>query len=102
MKRFVAPDASGMRDYLDVYVEHEPKVFAHLLDVCRQTPALAALLQTLSPQELETQRQLSIQRLRTAVLEGAWEPMFAEQRRQGALYANLGVPFTDWYELIGA
>src|SRR6187402_1758475 len=102
MKPFIPPDATGMRDYFSVLLEHEPKLQAHLLEVCRQIPSLAALLRTLTPEEVEARRRASIALLKAAVFDGHWAALAAEQREQGALYANLDVPFADWCALVSA
>src|SRR6188768_2683553 len=101
MTSFAPPDAAGTRDYLAVLLEHEPKVNARLLEVCRQVPSLQALLDLFTPEQLEARRKANLDALRAAA-SGDWSPLRSRQRAQGELYANHDVPFGDWYQLVGA
>jgi rsbT co-antagonist protein RsbR len=101
MKPFSPPDPAGMRDYFDVYLKHEAEMYAYVFDAVRKIPSLATVLQRLTPQQLEQQQQNSRSLMQKAV-EGDWKPLLEDQRRQGATYAAMNIPFADWFELVGA
>src|SRR4051794_8747162 len=101
MKPFVPPDAAGMKDYFTVYEKQEAELNAYLLEVCREIPTLGALLNRMTPQQLDQQRLESMSLLRKAV-DGDWKPLLANQRSQGATYATMNISFAEWFDLIGA
>lgn len=101
MKPFVPPDAAGMKDYFDVYFQHEPELNAHLIEVCRRIPGLKLLVERMPPDQLEAQRKQSLDNLKAAS-EGNWKPLLETQREQGAGYATMDIPFNEWFDLVSA
>lgn len=44
----------------------------------------------------------SRERMKKLFLEGAWEPYLTNLRTQGALFAEQGIPYSNWYVLLAA
>jgi len=102
MRPFTPPDPKGMRDYFDVYERHEPQMNEHLMAVCSRIPSLAQVIKAMPKEQLEAQRKAGLQTLRAGCVDGNWGPLLEQQKVQGAMYANMNIPFGDWYELISA
>jgi rsbT co-antagonist protein RsbR len=102
MKSFAPPDATGMKDYFDVYVQHEAELNEHLLMVCRGIPGLKVVIDRMSPEQMAQQRKEGLDLLRQAAVERNWGPLLASQRAQGPVYATMNIPFSEWFDLVGA
>jgi signal transduction histidine kinase len=77
------------------------------LDACveeaaRRIPAFVPLLEGMSPELREQQRIHSVEIQRAAMLDGKWDAYVADLQGQGKVYAQMGIPFADWYPLLGA
>jgi rsbT co-antagonist protein RsbR len=95
-------DQAGMKDFWECYEARYDEIQRELLAVCEALPQLSAVLRRMSPQQVEEQGRRSRELMRRAVLLSEWEPLLADQRQQGALYAAMGIPFEEWFELVGA
>jgi len=71
-------------------------------EVARRIPAFAPILDSMTPELREQQRVHGIHMQRVALLEGGWDEYLADLRVQGRTYAQMGIPFADWYPLLGA
>jgi rsbT co-antagonist protein RsbR len=65
-------------------------------------PSMAELLKRLDAKALEEQEKTNKVLQRAAFLEDDWAPLTANQRQQGAMYASMGIPFVDWFEVVSA
>lgn len=81
---------------------HDPHLREELLNEARRIPSMAELLKRLDPAALAEQDRANRVLLRAALVEADWAPLLASQRQQGATYASMGIPFADWFELVGS
>ena len=91
----------GLQDFWRIYDQHYASILADTLRVAREHPEFAPIVAAMSSEQIETQNREGHERLRRAV-GGAWAAYEAELRQQGSAYANLGISFTGWYDLVGA
>lgn len=95
-------DPRATRDFHTCYVRHLDTVNDAVMEAARRLPMVARLLATATPEQLAESQATSLQQLERALLHADWEPTFVRQRREGATYAAMGVPFQEWFELCTA
>ena len=98
----LAPDQrAAMREFFEVYEAHYEEVSEALLAWATRHPELAPLLRAVPPEEMDGQRRRSRELMREAAVEGQWEPYLAHLRSEGIRYAQAGLSFRAWFELVG-
>ncbi|MBL8991760.1 MAG: PAS domain S-box protein, partial [Spirochaetia bacterium] len=55
----------------------------------------------IKPEQVELESKKSLDRMRRALVDGDWEPLRSHLKSQGAAYASMGIPFEEWFELVG-
>ena len=95
-------ERTGLRDYWDVYEEHREKVDAELMQIAMQIPGFKSLTENPAFQQTPEQRQLDRERQRRAIYQDEWEPYVENLWLQGSQYAQAGIPFRNWFELVSA
>lgn len=98
---FAAHERAGLRDFHDVYADEQDAIFARLAEVTAGIPALAALSRG-TPGNPKERLARSAALLRQSLDADDWRPWVEQQRQQGTAFANSGVPFRDWCDLIGS
>ena len=91
-------DTPGARAFARAFTSHYDEVTAELQQHAAQHPVFAKLLGAFPPEVLREEDRASRERLRRA-FAGDWAAYAAPMRQQGAMYAELGVRFSDWYDL---
>jgi PAS domain S-box-containing protein len=95
-------EQTGLKDYWDVYEEHREEVDADLIKIAMQIPAFKSLIENPAFQQAPEQQQLNRERQRRAIYENEWEPYLENLWAQGSQYAQAGIPFRNWFELVSA
>ena len=75
---------------------------AHVEMAARRIAAFVPILDSMTPELREQQRVHSVQMQRAALLDDRWDAYVADLQAQGRTYAQMGIPFADWYPLLGA
>lgn len=80
---------------------------AHRHDITREAraaaakmPAFAPLLAMQTPEQLDARAALSARLQHEAIFDGRWRPYLDDLRVQGAGYAQLGLAFADWFDIL--
>jgi len=107
LPRFTAPKLSaeeiqGLRDYWDIFESHREQINAQLLQRVGQFPEIQFILQNSALQPSPEQQKLNTERQRRAIYEGDWEPYLQNLWKQGKQYAEAGLSFGAWFELISS
>lgn len=97
-----AEELIGLRDYWGVYEAHREEVAAELIQFASQIPDFKAILANSSFQSTPEEQQASLERQRRAIYEGEWEPYLQSLWEQGGRYAQAGIQFHSWFELVSA
>lgn len=105
--RFFLPELGveeqqGLQDYWDIYEAHRNEIDADLIRFAVQIPEFKSIMENPSFQQTAEQRQAAQERQRHAIYEGAWEPYLENLWEQGRQYAQAGIPFRAWFELVSA
>lgn len=105
--RFFLPQLSdeeqkGLHDYWDVYEAHRADVDAELIRIAAQIPEFKLIVENSSLQQSPEQQQANQHIQRRAVYEGEWDPYLENLWKQGRVYAQVGIQFHNWFELVSA
>lgn len=95
-----AEDLRGLQDFWNVYEAHREVIAAELLQFITKIPDFKALLANTSLQSPSEEQQASLERQRRAILQGDWEPYLHSLWEQGSRYAQAGIQFRNWFELV--
>jgi rsbT co-antagonist protein RsbR len=101
MSPVVTPDPTGMKEWWQLYEAHYDELLRTMLDHASGMPGMRSLMERMGPRQLEAQQKAARETLKSAI-DGNWDPTFASWRSQGPTFAALDVPFSEWFELIGA
>lgn len=95
-------EKQGLRDYWNTYEAHREQITAQLLNMAGQHPEFKYILQNTAslPTPEEQARNREIQR--NAIFEDDWEPYLRNLQRQGMQYAQSGLSFHAWFEIVGS
>ncbi|MGM0575298.1 MAG: sensor histidine kinase [Myxococcota bacterium] len=100
--RLTEEESAGMRDFFEVLDGHREEARSAVLAVVERLPILARVVSRLDPEAEEAQRRRNDALQKAALLDGEWTPYLDELRALGASYADQGIPFADWFELVHA
>src|SRR5688572_29832554 len=98
--RITAEDKVALAAYWKFFEPLAPKINDALRASLMQLPEWAPILKSQTPSQIEQQERESRERQRGAFLDGEWVPYLDDLRKQGIAYANLGVSFVAWYDII--
>lgn len=93
-------EREALRAFADVLDRVRPRVDAAVEEAALRIPVFARLLDTLDPAVRERQGAQSRALEHGALVDGEWAPYLAHLRGMGAMYAQLGIEFDDWYTLL--
>src|SRR5687768_3433066 len=99
----LTPDEKeGLKDYWRIYEAHREEVTEQLILMASQHPEFKYIMQNtdLQPSDEEQSRSHDLQR--NAVLQNDWEPYLKNLQRQGMGYAQAGLSFHGWFEIVAA
>jgi rsbT co-antagonist protein RsbR len=99
--RLTAVEHAGMKDFHACYETHHDDIRRDLMRLIEGLPHLARVIERTTPAQLEEQSRASRELMRQAIVDGVWGPLLRNQRQQGATYAAMGVPFREWFDLVG-
>lgn len=98
--RITAEDKVALAAYWKFYEPQADAINQGLRESLTQLPEWAPILKATPPAVQEQQERESRERQRLAMLEGNWAPYLDDLRKQGIAYANMGVTFVAWYDII--
>ena len=97
-----AEELQGLHDYWEVYEAHRTDVDAQLRQFAAQIPDFKLILENSSLQQSAEQQSASREIQRRAIYQGEWEPYLENLWKQGSQYAQAGIRFRSWFELVSA
>jgi rsbT co-antagonist protein RsbR len=97
----VAPqEAEAMKELWSFIQLHRDRVNAELLVVVEAIPEFAAILRKTPPQQMLEQQKLGDERQRRALVDGQWDELLDDLRKQATTYALGGIKFSSWMPLL--
>lgn len=94
------PDLEATRAFWKIYAPLRESLNARLLSFSAEIPEFAGALKALRPEQLAKQQEASAAAQEQALVHGNWMPLYEQLTQQGRMYAELGVPFASWFELL--
>jgi PAS domain S-box-containing protein len=99
----LTPDEKdGLQDYWRVYETHREEVTAQLMEMASHHPEFRHIMQNTASQPSAEEQARSRELQRNAVLHSDWEPYLENLQRQGMGYAQAGLSFHAWFEIVAA
>jgi rsbT co-antagonist protein RsbR len=95
-------EKQGLVEFYDAYEASYDAISDDLMKIVGRMPVFADILAKMPKAQLDAQQKASRELMKKAIVDGDWGGLLESQRSQGVLYANLNVPFRDWFDLIGA
>ncbi len=94
-------ELDGLKEYWRVYEVHREEITAELLLMARKHPEFNFILQNGPSLQSEGEQNSTVEMQHRAIFEGEWEPYLKNLHRQGVLYAQAGLSFQAWFEIVG-
>lgn len=98
----VPEDQEALRHFWTEYELDYDVVHAELQEQALSMPGISELMARIPRAEQEAQQRLSRRLLREALHDGHWENYVQNARTQGAVYAQMGLEFSVWFDLTSA
>ncbi|HUS28262.1 MAG TPA: STAS domain-containing protein [Kofleriaceae bacterium] len=98
--RITAEDKVSLAAYWKFFEPHAQAINDALRESLLKLPEWAPVLKSQTPSQLEQQEKEGRERQRGALLDGNWAPYLEDLRKQGITYANMGISFVAWYDII--
>jgi PAS domain S-box-containing protein len=99
----LTPDEKrGLQDYWNTYEAHREEITAQFLSMASQHPEFKYILQNASTQPSPEEQDRNREIQRNAIFHDDWEPYLKNLQRQGMNYAQAGLSFHAWFEIVGA
>jgi len=99
----LTPDEKeGLKDYWRIYEAHREEVTGQLIQMASQHPEFKYIMQNTDSQSSAEEQSRSRDLQRNAVLQNDWEPYLNNLQRQGMGYAQAGLSFHGWFEIVAA
>jgi signal transduction histidine kinase len=92
----------GIEALARIVGQHRDELEAAVHAAVVRIPTFAELFAKTPVDRLEQQAIRARELQRAALEEGEWRPYLDDLRRQGAVYARMGIRFSEWFEIIGA
>jgi PAS domain S-box-containing protein len=93
-------EIQDLQDYWGIYEIHRDEVALDLLRMASDHPEFRFILQNADLQQTPKEREASFERQRRAIYNAEWEPYLKNLREQGMRYAQTGLSFSAWFEII--
>ena len=95
-------ELDGLKNYWRVYEVHREEIAAELLRLVRKHPEFKFILQNRPALQPDEEQNGSVELQRRAIFQGEWKPYLENLHEQGVLYAQAGLSFQAWFEIVGA
>ena len=99
---FTPEEKQGLQDYWNTYEGHREEISAQLIVMASQHPEFKYILQNAAAQPTPEEQARNQEIQRNAIFHDDWEPYLKNMQRQGMGYANAGLSFHAWFEIVGA
>ena len=91
------------KEYIKFFYNFQNKIqqslTKDLLEKAQTIPSFKEILSSISPKEMEKNTKISKKMQEDAIFSNKWDEFLEYQSTQGELYAKLGVPIQDWFDL---
>lgn len=99
---FTPEEKKGLRDYWNLYEKYRDEINAQLVEMATQHPEFKFILQNTAAQPTPDQQARNREIQKNAIFQDEWEPYLKNLQRQGMVYAQAGLSFHAWFEIVDA
>ncbi|MEO8356217.1 MAG: PAS domain S-box protein [Chloroflexota bacterium] len=102
LPRLTAEELNALQDYWRIYELHREEIRLQLLQMAGNHKEFKFILQNPALQQNVQQHDVTVEIQRRAVFHNEWEPYLNNLREQGVHYAQAGLSFHAWFEIVSA
>ena len=95
-------EQKGLKDYWKIYEMHRAEIGVKLLRMARRHREFKFILQNSTSEPSAEQQADSDEIQRRAIYHGEWQPYIHSLQTQGMHYAQAGLSFPAWFEIVSA
>ncbi len=99
---FSPEEKLGLRDYWNLYEKYREDINAQLVEMAIHHPEFKFILQNTAAQPTPEEQARNREIQRNAIFQDDWEPYLKNLQRQGMGYAQAGLSFHAWFEIVDA
>jgi PAS domain S-box-containing protein len=99
---FTPEEKQGLQDYWNLYEKHREEVNAQLVEMATHHPEFKFILQNAAAQPTPEEQARNREIQKNAIFQDDWEPYLKNLQRQGMGYAQAGLSFHAWFEIVDA
>ena len=100
--KFTPAEKQGLRDYWNLYEKHREEINAQLVEMASQHPEFKFIMQNTAAQPTLEEQSRNQEIQKNAIFQDDWEPYLKNLQRQGMGYAQAGLSFHAWFEIVDA
>ena len=100
--KFTPEEKQGLRDYWNLYEKHQDHINAQLAEMATHHPEFRFILQNAAAQPTPEEQARNREIQKNAIFQDEWEPYLQNLQRQGMIYAQAGLSFHAWFEIVDA
>ena len=95
-------EKQGLQDYWRVFEAHRQAINVQLAEMASNHAEFKFILQNTAAQPTPEEQARNQEIQENAIFKDDWEPYLKNLQRQGMVYAQAGLSFRAWFELVGA
>jgi PAS domain S-box-containing protein len=99
---FTPEEKQGLQDYWNLYEKHREEINAQLVEMAAHHPEFKFILQNAAAQPTPEEQSRNREIQKNAIFQNDWEPYLKNLQRQGMGYAQAGLSFHAWFEIVDA
>ena len=99
---FTPDEKQGLRDYWYLYEKHREEINAQLVEMATHHPEFKFIIQNTAAQPTLEEQARNREIQKNAIFQDDWEPYLKNLQRQGMGYAQAGLSFHAWFEVVDA
>jgi PAS domain S-box-containing protein len=99
---FTPEEKQGLQDYWNLYEKHREEINAQLVVMAINHPEFKFILQNTAAQPTPEEQARNREIQKNAIFQDDWEPYLKNLQRQGMAYAQAGLSFHAWFEIVDA
>jgi len=97
---FTPEEKQGLQDYWNLYEKHREEINAKLTEMAIHHPEFKFILQNTAAQPTPEEQARNRETQKAAIFQDDWEPYLKNLQRQGMSYAQAGLSFHAWFEIV--
>src|SRR5579859_2314745 len=95
-------ELEAMREYWRFYEPRAREISLELRKSAEHMPDFAPLIRSMKPEQMDEQDKRGQALQKAAIFDGAWQAYLADLRAQGMTYAQMGLAFPAWFDVLSA